>query len=235
MQTVQRISAVLLCLVFVCLAASCGRSEKPSDVSLTPTQDDLDRLCKTLKYIGNYDSTTDNALDFLYDDGLLFGLFNFENLGVLVDGENLLRNYENLGKEDPLGYFEHTSYVSVQADVLDGIMENVFCNTVYKNHTLSRDVDGKVRYYLYDGWYHFSWEISGGDGEFFRADEYKEADGHLLVTLNGYEPGPDGDEENAELFITQVVDTILRETDGVRTWSIFSSKITFSEYANSDS
>ncbi len=210
-------------------------------VSLEPTQDDLDLLCETLQgcaFFGDgYDSATDNVLDFLYDGGLLFELLNFENLGVLVEGENLLRNQANpeegrfLGKDDPLGFFKDESYVSVRADVLDAIMENVFCNTVYKSHTIYRNEEGKVGYYLYDGWYHFSWEISGYEGVFFRADEFEEADGRLIVTLNEYYLDPGDDEENAELLVSQAVDAVLRETDSGRGWSIYSIK---NIYRNSD-
>lgn len=270
MRFMKQISAILLCIVIACLAASCGRAQPTAGetqteetaasqapaaedtsaqiqqtstlpestaapqrkiVSLNPTQDDLDRLCEILEgaaFFGDgYDSRTDNILDFLYDGGLLFELLNFENLGVLVEGKNLLRNQASpedgrfLGKDDPLGFFKDESYISVKADVLDEIMEKTFCNTVYKDHAIYRDEEGKVGYYLYDGWYHFSWEISGYEGVFFRAEEFEEADGHLVVTLNEYYLDPGDGEEDAELLVSQAVDAVLRETDSGRDWMIF--------------
>ena len=280
MRFTKQISAILLCIVIACLAASCGRAQPTAGetqteetaasqapaaedtsaqiqqtstlpestaapqrkiVSLNPTQDDLDRLCEILEgaaFFGDgYDSRADNVLDFLYDGGLLFELLNFENLGVLVEGKNLLRNQASpedgrfLGKDDPLGFFKDESYISVKADVLDEIMEKTFCNTVYKDHAIYRDEEGKVGYYLYDGWYHFSWEISGYEGVFFRAEEFEEADGHLVVTLNEYYLDPGDGEEDAELLVSQAVDAVLRETDSGRDWMIFGIK---NIYQNND-
>ena len=207
-------------------------ASQPAQTTLTPTQADLDTLLDILHgevfFGADYDSQKDNILDYLYDNGLLFELFNMETLGLLKENETLFEMYSD-GEADPLGHFAGYSYIRVKAEPLNDYMENVFCNTVYKDHTTSYDDDGNVRYYLHDGWYYFSWEVSGIEGVLNEVNGFTEKDGRLNVTIKTYWVDP-GDDDYKEHVITLAVDAALREENGAHAWSIYSTKVTYHKY-----
>ncbi|MBR6426934.1 MAG: hypothetical protein IKS28_03815 [Clostridia bacterium] len=202
--------------------------------TLMPTKADLDTLLDILHgeaFFGtNYDCRTDNVLDYLYNNGLLFELFNMEKLGLLKENETLFRVYsDDDSTVDPLGHFKNTYYIRIKADVLNDYMENTFNNTVYKEHSTAYADDGTVLYYLHDGWYYFSWEVSGMEGILNEVDSYVEQDGHLIVTIKEYQVDP-GDDDYKEHIITLSVDAVLREVNGTHAWSIYSIKNVYRKY-----
>ena len=208
-------------------------------VAVRPTQEDLDTLCDILRgeafFSADYDCRTDNVLDYLYNNGLLFELLNMERLGLLTEGKNLFRSeaYPDVGRvsgtDDPLGCFQDRCYIRVQADVLNAYMENTFCNTVYRSHTEYRDSDGNVGYYLHDGWYYFSWEISGMEGVAIRAADCSPQDGHWRVTIHEYTSEP-GEEDEEELIVTLAVDAALQTENGAHAWSIYRVENVYHKY-----
>lgn len=209
-------------------------TSQTAPTTLTPTQADFDTLLDILHgeaFFGtDYDCRTDNVLDYLYNNGLLFELLNMEDLGLIKENETLFRVYSNDDSTiDPLGHFKNTYYIRVKADVLNDYMENTFNNTVYKEHTTAYADDGNVLYYLHDGWYYFSWEVSGMEGILNEVDSYAEQDGHLIVTIKEYQVEP-GDEDYKEHIITLLVDAVLREVNGARAWSIYSIKNVYHKY-----
>ena len=209
---------------------------KAPEPSLEPTKSELETLCSIVQgaafFNADYSSETDNVLDFLYDGGLLFELLNAEDLGILVDGKNMERCYGNpkegrvTGKDDPLGHFKNQNYIRVDANVLNKYMEQTFCNTEYKSHTISYDDEGNVEYYLKDGQYYFYWEISGMEGVDWRVGDCTTIDGNMFVTIDEFSVEP-GEENSAEKICTVSFDAVLHNVGGKRVWSVRGSKISY--------
>lgn len=196
---------------------------------LEPMQSDLDRLADLLDWSCcwgmDYDSGSTRVLDFIASDGSVLHM-GMEKYDLLVEGKNYFYDYE-FEDDDPRGWYGK-SYVKMQADVLEYYMENVFHNFSYKSareKPLTEYDD--ISYYYDDGWYYFPYR-PGGRETYPEVREHKlQSNGHERVTIDLIDAFDEGYPH--EPLTTIEVDATLTLKDGRRLWTIYSSKVTYTQ------